>query len=178
MLDVEKCYFSPRLSNDRKQIAGKIKEKDNVLVMFAGIGVYPIVICKFSRPKHITAIEISRACNIYFKENIKLNKLEGKINQIQGDVKKKLPSQKFDIILMPRPNLKATFLEQALKVSKKGTKIYYYGFCRKNELKNLKTHLINEAENLKRKIKIIKTVKAGEIAPFKFRYRLEMGVLK
>jgi len=180
-LNIETCYFSPRLSNDRKQIAKKIKRSDNVLVMFSGIGPYPIVFYKLAKPKQITSIEISRECNKYQKENLKLNKIpKDKIKLIPGDVKKKVTKAlgKFDIIMMARPNLKDTFLEQALLVSKKNTKIFYHGFCHKDNLKDLKTQLIDEAKKLKRKIKITKTEKAGDIAPYKFRYRIEIRVVK
>ena len=177
-LNVETCYFSPRLNNERKQIALKIKKKDNVLVMFSGIGCYPIKIYELVKPKKITIIDISRECNKYARENLKLNKIsEDHIRIIQGDVKRKMPNEKFNVIVMTRPNLKNTFLDQALKVSKKGTKIFYYGFCKDNELNNLKNQLINESGKLKRKIKIMKIIKAGDIAPYKFRYRIEINVL-
>lgn len=177
-LNVETCYFSPRQSNDRKQLASNIKKSDKVLVMFAGIGSYPIVIYKLAKPKQITAIEISKACNSYFKENLKINKIpESAITLIQGDVKKKLPAEKFDVIMMARPNLQHTFIEQALKVSKKGTIIFYHGFSNKGKLKDLKQNLIDEAKKLKRKIKILSTIKAGDIAPYKFRYRIKIKVL-
>ena len=179
-LNVETCYFSPRQSNDRKLIASKIKKKDNILVMFSGISAYPIVIYKTKKPKHITAIEISRQCNKYAKENLKLNHIPtSQLTLIQGDVKKQIPKlkKKFDTIVMTRPNLKTTFLEQALSVSEKGTKIFYHGFCHVDKLKDLKQQLLDEAKTLKRKIKITKTTKAGDIAPFKFRWRIEMKVL-
>ena len=35
---------------------------------------------------------------------------------------------------MPRPNLKDTFLKSALKLSKKGTTIFYHGFGTKEEV--------------------------------------------
>lgn len=180
-INVKDCYFSPRQSMDRKLIASMIKKNDNVLVMFSGISSYPIVIYKIKKPKQITAIEISKACNKYAKENIKLNKIpEDKIILIQGDVKKQIPkiNKKFDVILMTRPNLKTTFLEEALKVSKKGTKIFYHGFCHQDDLISLKNQLLNESKKLKIKIKILKTAKAGDIAPYKFRYRIEIKVLK
>lgn len=178
-LDIEKCYFSPRQANERKQIALNIKKNDEVLVMFSGIGCYPIVIYKIAKPKQITTIEISKSCNYYAKENLILNKIpRDKIKLIQGNVKNKMPKKKFDIIVMVRPNLKKTFLQQALKASKKNTKIFYQGFCREDELENLKQNLIEESEKLKRKIKIIKAVKAGEIAPYKFRWRIEIKVLR
>mgnify|MGYP003977323977 CR=1 FL=1 len=179
-LNVESCYFSPRLSNDRKQIAKQIKRSDKVLTMFSGIGPYPIVLYKLAKPKHITSIEISRECNIYQKENLKLNKIpKNRITLLPGDVKKQITKKlgTFDIIMMARPNLKDTFLEQALLVSKKNTKIFYHGFCNKDNLKELKEQLINEAKTLKRKIKITNTEKAGDIAPYKFRYRIKIKVL-
>ena len=115
-----------------------------------------------------------------FKENLKLNKIpKGKIKIIQGDVKKKINNKlgKFEVILMPRPNLKDTFLESALKAAKKGTMIYYNGFCNINEIKQMQKDLIQEAKSLKRNIKIINILKAGDIAPYKFRWRIEIKVL-
>ncbi len=186
--DVSSCYFSGRLSNERKAIAQKIKKKDKVLVMFAGVGVYPIIIQKISKPTKNVGIEIGKDCCKYFKENLRLNKMNDKIEIIQGDVKKKIkkgglivkgnlvPLQ-FDVVIMARPNLKNSFLEQGLCVCKKGSKIFYYGFCNRDEVKKLKEDLIEEARGLRRKIKIIRVVRAGEIAPYKFRYRIEIKVL-
>ena len=178
--NIKTCYFSPRLSNERQLIAKKIKSKDSVLVMFAGIGIYPIIIYKYSKPKKIIGIELGKECCKYFKENLKLNRIpEDKIEIIQGDVKKKVNKNlgKFDVVIMARPNLKETFLKYGLEVSKKGTKLFYYGFCRDSEINNLIKTLELEAKKLKRKIKIIETIPAGEIAPYKHRFRIEIKVL-
>jgi len=174
--NIKTCYFSPRLSGERKEIAKKIKKKDKVLVMFAGVGVYPIVIYKYKKPEKIIGIEIGKDCCKYFKENLKLNKMVEKIGLIQGDVKKKLPKKKFDVVVMPRPNLKESFLKEGLLVSKKGTKIFYYAFGRVDEIKTIKQELLEEAKKLKKKIKILRVKKAGEIAPYKFRWRIEIVV--
>jgi tRNA (guanine37-N1)-methyltransferase len=178
--NVETCYFSPRLSNERKLIAEKIKKSDRLLVMFAGVGVFPIVIYKYKKPKKITAIEISKECCKYFKENIRLNKISPyDIEIIQGDVKKKVSKElgKFDVIIMARPNLKETFLKYGLIASQKGTRIFYHGFCRDEELNQLTEQLKKEASKLKRKIQIKDVVPIGEIAPFKHRYRIEINVV-
>lgn len=178
-LDIETCYFSPRLSNERKEIASRIRRQDRVLVMFSGVGVYPIVIYKNARCKQVVGIELGRQCHKFALENLKLNKIpEDKIKLIQGDVKRKINSGlgKFDVIVMPRPNLKESFLIDALKVAGKGTKIYYYAFGHVDEIIRIKNNLILEAEKAGKKIRILKTLRAGDIAPYKFRFRIEMIV--
>ena len=182
-LDVESCYFSPRLSNERQRIAEKIKENERVLVMFAGVGVYPIVIYKYKKPKEIIGIEIGKECCRYFKENIRLNKVNPyAVKIIQGDVKKKISNKflkehgKFDVVIMARPNLKDSFLKQWLMASKKNTKIFYYGFCNDDEIDEIVDNLKKEANKLKRKIKIKNIVQAGEIAHYKHRFRIEIEV--
>jgi len=72
---------------------------------------------------------------------------------------------KFDIILMPRPNLKDTFLKTALKLSKKGTAIFYHGFGTKEEV------LEEIKRDTKNKIGKISIRKAGDIGPKKFRWQ-------
>ena len=188
--NIENCYFSPRLSGERKLIAEKIKSTDKVLVMFSGIAVYPIIIYKTSKPIKITAIELGRQCHKWAKENLKLNKIpKERIELIQGDVKKVItkkglnvkgnlvPLPKYNIVVMARPNLKETFLAQGLQASKKSTLLIYYGFCNIDEIESLKKQLIAEAKSLKRKIKIQKIIKSGDIAPYKYRYRIEIKVL-
>lgn len=180
LFNVETCYFSPRLANERLEISRMIKKSDRVLVMFAGVGVYPIVIYKESKPKEIVGVELGRDCCKYFKENLKYNKIPEKmIKVIQGDVKKKVDRKlgKFEKIVMARPNLKDTFLKWALDVSKKGTIIYYYGFCNRDEIDKMIKDLIDEAKKYKKKVKLINCKTAGDIAPYKFRYRIEFKVM-
>ena len=177
--DVEKAYFSPRLSNERKEIASQVKKNENVLVMFAGVAPYPIVIAKLAKPKSVYSLEINRIASEYAKENVNLNRVWN-VEVAQGDVKKIIPkfvNEKlyFDRIVMPRPQLKVTFLEQAFKVIKKGGIINYYGFSKAQEeiLKSIES----EARRAKKKIHILHIKKAGDIAPFKYRFRVDFKVI-
>ena len=178
-LNVETCYFSPRLSNDRKEIADMIKKGEEVLVMFGGIAPYAIVIGKISKANNVISVELSRECNKYAQENVKRNKLEDKVKIIPGDVKKVLPKlkQKFDRIVMARPNLKDSFLNIAFKSIKKNGTIHYHGFYNEDNLEELKDLIKEEAKKAKKKIKITKIKKAGDIAPYKYRYRVDFDVL-
>lgn len=89
-LDVEKVYFSTRLSNERLRIAKLVQPEEEILVMFSGCGVYPCVISKNSHAKHIYGIEINPIGHKYAQENLKLNKIKN-IELYCGDVKRVLP---------------------------------------------------------------------------------------
>jgi tRNA (guanine37-N1)-methyltransferase len=175
--NIDKTYFSSRLSNERKEIASKVKKGDTVLVMFAGVAPFSIVIARNSKPKKVYSNEINREANKYAQLNIELNKIKDKVKLISGDIKKAKLKEKFDIIVMPRPQLKDTFLGQAFKVSKKGTKIFYYDFCKEDEKNKVVEKIKEEAKKYKKRIKISRVHKAGEIAPYKIRVRVDFKVL-
>src|SRR4030042_7135951 len=172
---VDKTYFSSRLSNERKEIAEKIKKGNEVLVMFAGVAPFSIVIAKNSPAKKVFSNEINREANKYAEMNIGLNKLKNKIELVNGDIKRIAPklNQKFDVIVMPRPQLKETFLREAFKLSKKGTRVYYYDFCRSDEIDSVIKKILQEAKKFRKSIKILNIKKAGEIAPYKIRIRVD-----
>ncbi len=180
--NIDTTYFSPRLSNERKEIASLIKENSVVLVMFAGVAPFSIVIAKNSKPKEIYSNELNREANKYGELNAELNNVKNKINFVNGDIKRvavKLKEQKkkFDFIVMPRPNLKDSFLEQAFLLSKKGTKVYYYDFCKVDETDEIVEKIKKEAVKSKKKIKILKVKSAGETAPYKIRVRVDFQVV-
>jgi tRNA (guanine37-N1)-methyltransferase len=179
--NVETCYFSPRLANERLGVAKMTKKGENVLIMFAGVGPFSVILAKVAKPRRIISIELGRECCKYAEENVVKNKVENIVKVLQGDVKRiipKLGKEKFDFIVMPRPNLKETFLEDALTVSKKGTRIVYYGFCSEEKKDEMVEDLLKEAKKYKRKMKIIRVLEAGDIAPYEHRYRIEMVVQK
>ena len=179
-LNVETCYFSPRLANERLEIAKLIskKKKAKVLVMFAGVAPFSIVIAKNSKPSKVISMELGKDCSKYAQENVIKNKVSEIVQVVQGDVKRVIPKlkEKFDFVIMPRPNLKDTFFKQGLFCSKKGTKIVYYGFSPESKKDDMILELEKEAKKLKRKIKIISVQEAGDIAPYEHRYRIEINV--
>jgi len=201
--NIDKTYFSPRLSNERKEISQQVKKGDDVLVMFAGIAPYSIVIAKNSGAKKVYSNEINREANRYGKLNAELNKVKNKIVFLDGDIKRvvrginkstiaptttlrrvkcKNPELKdipryFNIIIMPRPQLKDSFLKEAFSLSKNGTKIYYYDFCKEDKIDSIDEKVRAEAKEAHKKIKILKIKKAGEIAPYRYRIRVDFRVL-
>ncbi len=178
-LNVDFTYFSPRLSNERKEIAGKIKKGERVLVMFAGVAPYSVVIARNSKASRIYSNEINREANKYGRLNAELNKVKNKIIFLDGDIKRVVQriKEKFDVIVMPRPQLKDTFLHEAFTLSKKGTRIFYYDFCKEDEIEDVINKIKSEAKKHNKRIKILKIKKAGEIAPYRYRVRVDFKLL-
>jgi len=188
--NIDKTYFSPRLSNERKEIASMIKKGDEVLVMFAGVGPYSIVIAKNSKARGVYSNEINKEANEYGKLNAELNKVKNKVIMLNGNIKdvatkvkrglkvnNEIVPQKFDVIVMPRPQLKDSFLKEAFSLSKKGTTVFYYDFCQDDETNLIVNKIKKEAKTARKKIKILRTKTAGEIAPYKIRLRVDFKVL-
>ena len=78
---------------------------------------------------------------------------------------------------MPRPQLKDSFLHQAFILSKKGTNIFYYDFCKIDEKEKIVEKIKKEAIKERKKIKILRIKNAGEIAPYKYRVRVDFKLL-
>ncbi|GAG04362.1 unnamed protein product, partial [marine sediment metagenome] len=177
--NLDTTYFSPRLSNERKEIAGLVRKNEEVLVMFAGVAPFSVIIAKNSKAKQVVSNEVNREANKYAKLNIELNKVKDKVVLLPGDVKRVAEKikNKFDVIVMPRPKLKDTFLKQAFKLSKKGTRIFYYDFCKVTEKDLIVEKIKSEAKKARKKIKISQVKSAGEIAPYKIRVRVDFKIV-
>ena len=179
-LHVGSCYFSPRLSSERKEVGGMARKGEEVLVMFGGVGPFAIVIAKEGKAKRVVSVELGRECNKYAIENVKRNKLGNKIEIVQGDVRRVLKkwrkNEQFDRIVMARPNLKDSFLDVAFPRVKKGGIIHYYGFYPEKNVDELKELINKEAKKAGKRIKILKTKKAGDIGVKKYRYRIDFRI--
>ena len=178
-LNVDTCYFSPRLSSERSEIAGLVKKGERVLVMFGGVGVFAVVIAKQKKAKEVVSVELGKAPSKYALENVKRNKLVAVLSCLQGDVRRVVPKLKgdFDRIVMARPNLKDSFLDVAFKKIKKGGMIYYYGFYSEEDVELMKKMILDEAKRVHKKVKIVRVKKAGDIGTRKYRYRVDISVL-
>ena len=174
-LNVEKCYFSPRLSYERLRIAKQIKNNEIILVMFSGIGVYPIVISKNSKAKEIYGIEINPIAHEYALENLRLNRINN-IKLFRGNVKKILQKIKikFDRIIMPAPKNSENYLSLVKKNIKKSTIIYFYDFSQE---KDFPEKTISKIKKYFKKIKVLNYVKCGNVSPYNYRVCVEFQYL-
>ncbi|MFH0817036.1 MAG: class I SAM-dependent methyltransferase family protein [Candidatus Micrarchaeota archaeon] len=168
LLDPAKVYFSPRLSFERERIAGLVKDGERVLVMFAGVGPFPIVIAKKKPGAVVAAIELNPAAFGYMVGNIKKNKLEEKITPVFGDVREVVPElfrNWADRVLMPLPKGAEEFLDTALVAAKFGAVIHVYTFTRAGEEEKKAEEVVAKIKELGRKAELLSFRTVRPFAP-------------
>src|SRR5579863_832666 len=127
-VDVEKTFFSPRLSTERERIAEVINEGETIINMFGGVGMFSIVAAK-KKKCHVYNIDINPDAARLCSENILLNKLKGTVESIEGDATKVIEERLLeagDRVLMLLPERSDEFLDSAIKAAKKKAIIHYY----------------------------------------------------
>ena len=131
-VDVESCYFSPRLLHERKRIAGQVSAGEVVVNMFAGVGCFSLLIAKHSNADKVFSIDINPAAVQYMQENIRVNGLYGRVVPMLGDAKDiilKRLCRVADRVLMPLPEKALEYLPYAvLALKPSGGIIHYYDF--------------------------------------------------
>ena len=131
-VDLEKCYFSPRLSYERMRIAQQVQTGEVIVNMFAGVGCYSILIAKHAKTRKIYSIDLNPDAVRYMLENVLLNKVQNQVVAIQGDAKNVIQQtlkNEVDRVLMPLPERAYEYLDYALLALKPaGGWIHYYAF--------------------------------------------------
>ena len=128
IVDVEKVFFSPRLSSERIRIAELVNHGEIVTNMFAGIGMFSIIAAK-KKKCTVYNIDINPDATRLCEKNIALNKLVGNIISIHGDATEVIRNQlenKSDRTLMLLPEKSDEFLDSAILATKSNGVIHYY----------------------------------------------------
>ena len=128
IVDVEKAFFSPRLSTERERIAGLVKEEEVIINMFGGVGMFSILAAK-NTPCTVYNIDINPIAAQLCRENSQINKLKGEVISLNGDATQVINDQligKADRILMLLPERSDEFLDSALRGLKDKGIIHYY----------------------------------------------------
>jgi tRNA (guanine37-N1)-methyltransferase len=131
VVDVAKCYFSPRLSHERMRIARQTEPNKTVINMFAGVGCFSIIIAKHSKAAKVFSIDVNPAAIQFTQKNIRLNRVYGKVTPLLGNSKEIINSRlqhAADRVLMPLSEKALEYLPCAVSALRSGGWIHYYGF--------------------------------------------------
>jgi len=179
-LDVAKAYFSPREATERQRIAGQVRSMESVMVFFAGVGPYAIMIGKKQKPAKVYAIEMNPDAVKYMKENVRINGVQETVEPVLGDVKKAAKPfyGKCDRVVMPLPKEGYRFLGEAFACLKpKGGMIHFYSYAHEENLFQEAEGLVKKAgKKAGRSVKILERRKVLPYGPRVFKVCLDVKV--
>jgi len=166
-VDIARTYFSGKLYFERSRIAGKVKDGENILVLFCGVGPFLIPIAKRKKVNIIGLEKNPVACAI-FRKNAQLNHIDADI--IMGDANSicNIFRKRFDRIVMPTPYGQDHFLDISGSLLKPQGMIHFYTFKKDFEIEHFK-NLLEE-----RGWQIDQYRKCGNVAPRVGRYVFDM----
>lgn len=137
-VDVENAFFSPRLSTERERIANLVQDGETVVNMFAGVGMFSIMIAK-KKKCIVYSIDINPVASNLCEKNITSNKLAGKVISVNGEASQIIQEQlkdKSDRTLMLLPERSDEFLKSAIDATKNGGIIHYYSHIHADKKSN------------------------------------------
>jgi len=146
-LDVTKTFFSGKMHYERDRIVHKVKDGEDVLVLFAGVGTFLIPIKK-KKNVNITGLDNNPDACQYLRKNLELNHIEANI--VHGDARQinNLFKTSFDRIVMPAPYGQDFFLEIGHSILRSGGYIHLYTFKKDFEIPHFKYLLEEKGWNI------------------------------
>jgi tRNA (guanine37-N1)-methyltransferase len=166
-LDVAKVYFSPREATERQRIAGQVKKGETVMVMFAGIGCFPVIIARENPGVgQVYGIEINPHAHEYAVENTRINKVGHKVIPVLGDVRK-VAKDYFglcDRVVMPLPKEGHKYLPEAFQCLKNKGIIHFYSYEHERDLFSKALDMVKK--NAKKMNKRVKIVNKRKVLPY------------
>ena len=175
-----KAYFSPRESTEREKISKKISPGEDVLVMFSGVGPFAICIAKRQPESRCVAVELNPDGHAYCLENIRLNKVAGRVKAIQGDVRVVCPTlcETFDRVLMPLPKGAFEFLDVAIPMVKPGGTLHFYHWASRDDPFSEGERILAEAVDVfGRRIDVLDSVRVSQYSPSAWKIRIDAKIL-
>jgi tRNA (guanine37-N1)-methyltransferase len=178
-LDPRVTYFSTRESTERERICKQISRPENILVMFSGVGPFPICISKHNQEANCLAIEINQRAHEYCLENIALNKVQDSVKAIHGDVREVCPqlNQRFDRVLMPLPKGAYLFLDVAMPMVNHGGLLHFYHWSTGDDLYTEAFNLVNQAASeAGRSCEFLSGIRVSKYSPGVFKVRIDVMI--
>ncbi len=177
-INLAKAYFSPRLSHEHNRVASQVREGETVVDMFAGVGPFSVLIAKKRENVRVYAVDINPEAINFLKRNIALNRVDGKVTPILGDVRQIVEKQMVgvaDRVIMNLPEKAVEYVGVACKALKSdGGIMHYYEFT--NAPYSPEAAKNRLAESLGQSKRIIKKVLSARVVRGTAPYTCQMVV--
>lgn len=180
-VNLETTYFSVRSGSERRRVASLVQPGEKVLVMFSGVGPYPLIIAKHSAAASVVGIEKNSLAHQYALKNLSLNKKIINVRFLQGDVAEIAASmdERFDRIVMPLPMGGNRFLGDAIELLTKetGGVIHYYEMAGEGDFDAASLRVKEACAEVGRELGDIVVTRCGHCGPRSYRICVDGQIL-
>lgn len=128
-VDLSRVFITPRLSYEHLRIARLVKPGETVINMFAGAGLFSIIIACKSQPRIVYSIDINPYAVELIRVNAQINRVADKVRALHGDAREIVESSLrgvADRVLMPLPELAIEYLPAAVDAIRSRGFIHVY----------------------------------------------------
>jgi tRNA (guanine37-N1)-methyltransferase len=182
-VDVQTCYFSPRLATERKRVAELVGDGETVVDMFTGVAPFSVMIARYAHPKRIYAVDKNKDAMLLANENIRCNNVVDTIEAICMDAEE-LPSflgkknVKADRIIMNLPFSAWSFFPVALQIASDPCIVHYYDILPEETIEDRLTALCDMAKYNRMRARYSSVRKIKSYAPREFYIGVDITVEK
>ena len=171
LVNPETVYFSVRSSNERKRIASLVHAGEEILVLFSGIGPYPLIIGRANPSCRLLGIEKNPEAHRYALKNLSYNKKITNVRFLEGDAGSVLPAlnRKFDRIVMPLPKSAEAFLFVALAALRQEGWLHFYDLQQENRFSDSVDKVDTACQRAVRQLLSSAVTVCGHCAPRTYR---------
>ena len=130
-VDIRTVYISPSLNYEHSRVARLVRPGEFVINMFAGVGLFSIIIAKKAGPSKVVSIDINPEAYKLMVENVKLNNVERIVEPVLGDARevvRRCCIGLADRVLMPLPELAIEYLPDAVSALRNEGFVHVYYF--------------------------------------------------
>jgi len=181
-VDLEKAYFSPRLSYEHARVASLVKEGEAVVDMFAGVGPFSILIAKNHEDVNVYAVDMNPDAYEFLRKNVIVNRVMDKVIPILGDARHVVSESLAgvaDRVIMNLPEKAVEYVDIACKTLKpEGGVIHYYQFVNKPDpTETAKSQLAEAMKQTNRRLhKVVHTRIVRDVAPFTYQVAVDAEI--
>ena len=177
-VDPATCYFSPRLATERRRVAGLVGPGERVVDLMAGVAPFALVIAKHSEAARIDAVDLNASACAFARENVKLNKVEGRVAVEHADARAWAAAHPgvADRVITNLPHSAHAFLEDALRVLKDDGMWHYHCIQAEDALGRHLAELASRAADAGRGLRVTATRVVRAYSPRERHYAVDLAV--
>ncbi len=172
LVDVEKTYFNPALSEEHRRVAETVRNGYRVADLFTGVGPFALHAAKNSFC-YVLASDINIDAVKLLQRSIGMNKLRGLVEPIHADsiglLRCRSLMSRFDVVIMNLPHEAYKYVADALEIARRGGLVHVYVVARSEDEA---ASLVSEHAGASARYRILEIRRAIDYAPRKYVFRV------